>query len=84
MTTPITDGLSTIVPQRALLPIESHAEYAVDGLSPMAVVVPDERQQVAEVMRWAEENGVTVFPRGGGTKLALGNSPESVGLVLDL
>ena len=84
MTTSITDGLSAIVPQRALPPSVQHAEYAVDGLSPMAVVVPEDRQQVAEVMRWAAENGVTVFPRGGGTKLALGNPPDSVGLALDL
>ena len=84
MTASITDGLSAIVPQRALLPSASHAQYAVDGLLPMAVVVPDDRQQVAEVMRWAAENGVTVFPRGGGTKLALGNLPDGMGLVLDM
>ena len=84
MTTSIADGLRQIVPQRALPPSAKHAEYAIDGLSPMAVVVPEDREQVAEVMRWAAENGVTVFPRGGGTKLALGNLPESVGLALDL
>ncbi len=84
MTSSIADSLSGIVPLRALPPSARHAEYAVDGLSPMAVVVPDDRRQVAEVMRWASENGVTVFPRGGGTKLALGNPPESVGLALDL
>ena len=84
MTTSIADSLSQIVPQRTLQPSAAHAEYAVDGLSPMGVVVPDDRQQVAEVMRWAAENGVTVFPRGGGTKLALGNPPDSVGLVMDL
>ena len=50
----------------------------------MGVVVPEERGQVADVMRWAAENEVTVFPRGGGTKMGLGNPPESVGLVLDL
>ena len=83
MTTSIADGLSGIVPQRALLPSARHSEYAVDGLSPMGVVAPEDRQQVAEVMRWAAENGITVFPRGGGTKLALGNPPESVELVLD-
>ena len=84
MTASIADGLSGIVPQRALLPSERHPDYAVDGLSPMAVVVPEDRRQVAEVMRWAAENGVTVFPLGGSTKLALGNPPESVGLALDL
>ena len=84
MTSSIADSLSGIVPSSALLYPAAHAEYAIDGLSPMAVVVPDDRRQVAEVVRWASENGVTVFPRGGGTKLALGNPPESVGLALDL
>ena len=84
MTTSIADDLSRIVPERALPPAYLHAEYAVDGLSPMAVVVPEDREQVADVMRWASESGVTVYPRGGGTKIALGNPPDSVGLVLDL
>ena len=84
MTTSIADGLSAIVPQRCLMPSAKHSEYVVDGILPMAVVVPEDRRQVAEVMRWSAENGVTVFPRGGGTKLSLGNPPESMGLALDL
>lgn len=84
MTASIADRLRAIVPQRALPPDDRRAEYAIDGLLPMAVVVPDDRQQVADVIRWAAENGVAVFPRGGGTKLALGNSPEAPGLALDL
>ena len=84
MTTSIADGLSSILPQRAFPPSERYGEYAIDGLTPQGVVVPEDRQQVAEVMRWAAANRVPVFPRGGGTKLALGNLPESVGLALDL
>ncbi len=84
MTTSIADGLSSILPQRAFPSSEKYDGYAIDGLSPMGVVMPEDRHQVAEVMRWAAANGVTVFPRGGGTKLALGNLPESVGLALDL
>ena len=84
MTTSIADSLSDIVPRIALLPSARHAGYAIDGITPMAVAVPDDRQQVAEIVRWATENEVTVFPRGGGTKLALGNPPENAGLALDL
>ena len=84
MTTPYFDELSRIVPEGALPPPFVHSEYAIDGLSPMAVVVPEDRRQVADVMSWAAESGVPVFPRGGGTKTALGNPPDSVGLVLDL
>lgn len=84
MTTSYAYELSRIVPPGALPPAYVHSEYAIDGLSPMAVVVPEERSQVIDVMRWAAENGVTVFPRGGGTKTALGNPPDSVGVVVDL
>ena len=84
MTTPYADELSRIVPQASLPPAYVHSEYAIDGLSPMAVVVPEDREQVAGVVRWAAASGVPVFPRGGGTKTILGNPPDSVGLVLDL
>ena len=84
MTTPFPDGLDQLIPPNALPPHTLHSEYAVDGLSPMAVAVPENRRQAADVMRWAADNRVTVFPRGGGTKLGLGNPPETVGLVLDL
>ncbi len=84
MTTPYADELSQIVPRTSLPPSNVHAEYAIDGHSPMTVVVPEDRDQVASVIRWAAAGGVTVFPRGGGTKIALGNPPDAVGLVLDL
>ena len=84
MTSSSLDGLSGIVPQRALPSTSSHADYAIDEILPSGVVVPEDRGQLAKVMRWAAENRVTVFPRGGGTKLALGNPPENLGMVLDL
>jgi len=84
LATPYGNEMRRILPPDALPPAELHAGYAVDGLSPMAVAVPESRAQAAEVMRWAAESGVSVFPRGGGTKTALGNPPDSVGLVLDL
>ena len=84
LTIPYADELSRIVPEGSIPPSYVHSEYSIDGLSPMAVVVPEDREQVASLMRWAAENGVPVFPRGGGTKTALGNPPESVGLVVDL
>ena len=83
MTTSIADGLSGIVPAaRCYLLLRT----------PSMLLTRDahgrsgsrRRQQVAGVMRWASENGVTVFPWGGGTKLALGNLPDGVGLVLDM
>ena len=68
MGTWIADGLSQIVPYRTLPPSVRHAEYAVDGLSPMGVVVPEDREQVVEVMRWASENGRRCFRGAAGRR----------------
>ncbi len=84
MLTPYSQDLSRVVPQETLPHSNAHSGYAIDGLTPMTVVSPENRLQVADVMRWAAESRVTVFPWGGGTKTALGNPPDSVGLVLDL
>lgn len=59
-------------------------DYAVDGLTPQAVVQPDTREAISEVLRWAASEGLAVMPRGGGTQLSLGNLPRRVDLVLDL
>ena len=84
MTASFPDGLERVLPAGGLVAAGGQAAYAVDGLSPMAVAVPGDRRQVGEVMRWAADNRVTIFPRGGGVMLGLGNPPGRVGLVLDL
>ena len=84
MTASFPDGLERALPAGGLVAAGGQAAYAVDGLSPMAVALPSDRRQVGEVMRWAADNRVTVFPRGGGVMLGLGNPPGRVGLVLDL
>jgi glycolate oxidase FAD binding subunit len=58
--------------------------YAIDGLVPKAVVQPADADGVARVLRWASAQGRAVVPRGGGTRLCLGNIPARVDLVLDL
>ncbi len=58
--------------------------YAVDGVAPQVVARPGDRRGVAELLRWASANGVTVFPRGGGVFSRLGNVPSRVDVVLDL
>ena len=59
-------------------------DYVIDGQAPDAVVQPQDRQQVAEVVRWAQQENVAVFPRGGGVHVSLGNPPGKRGVVLDL
>ncbi len=67
-----------------LLPPERLPAYAVDGQAPRWVAQPASRQEVAQVLQWASAEGLAVCPRGGGTQMALGNSPRRVDLVLDL
>ncbi len=59
-------------------------DYAIDGQAPDGVVRPESRQQVAEVVRWARQENVALFPRGGGVHVPLGSPPGRRGVVLDL
>ena len=57
---------------------------AVDGVVPALVARPSSTEQVGEVMRAAAAHGLTVVPRGGGTKMSWGLPPVSTDLLLDL
>ena len=57
---------------------------AVDGVVPRIVAAPTTTEEVAAVMRAAAEDGLTVVPRGAGTKLTWGNPPSRVDVVIDL
>ncbi len=56
----------------------------VDGVVPGLVARPADTDQVAEVLRAATAHGLTVVPRGGGTKLSWGAPPRSVDVLLDV
>lgn len=68
----------------AVIAGEATAGYAVDGLAPQVVVRPGSIQQVAEVMRLAQEAGAAVIPWGGGTMMHLGNPPARYDIALVL
>ena len=56
----------------------------VDGVSPGVVARPADTGQVAEVLRAAAAHGLSVVPRGRGTKLAWGTAPTSADVLLDV
>lgn len=60
------------------------ARFAVDGAEPLAVVSPSSEDALSEVVAAADGDGVAVFPRGGGTRTALGGVPSRAGIVADL
>ena len=81
LTSDITDQLTNLLGPDSVLAAEG---YAVDGVVPQAGARPADRQGVAELLRWASANGVTVFPFGGGVFTRLGNVPSRVDVALDL
>lgn len=54
----------------------------VDGVAPATVVEPATAEDLAKVLACANPTGLTVIPRGGGTKLDWGNPPRHADLVL--
>src|SRR5207248_7339394 len=63
--------------------------YEADALTlerhiPDVVVLPRSSDEVAALMRWARAHDVPVTPRGAGTGLAGGATPELGGIVLSV
>ena len=82
------DGLATslqsVVGEAYLLTDDAAAPYAVDDVLPSLVALPENEDQVADVLRLADEHDAAVFPRGGGSHLRLGATPEHVDVVLSV
>ncbi len=57
---------------------------AVDGAPAGLVARPADTEQVAGVLRAAAAHGLSVVPRGHGTKLTWGTAPTSADVLLDL
>jgi glycolate oxidase FAD binding subunit len=73
-------ALSALVGESALSP--AGPEDAVRGLRPAVRALPANEDEVARVLRFADEAGLAVLPRGGGTKMGWGNPPRRADLVL--
>jgi len=58
------------------------AADAVAGAQPKLVIEPGTEKELANVLWLSNYAGMAVIPRGGGTKLAWGNSPASADLIL--
>jgi glycolate oxidase FAD binding subunit len=58
------------------------AQYAVDGVVPKAVVFPKDTRMVAAVVQCACRGNLAMVPWGSGTKMAMGNPPKRLDLVV--
>jgi glycolate oxidase FAD binding subunit len=75
--------------ESALAQIAPHTHPAgagdvVAGAQPSLVVEPETEEQVAAVLRYANDAGLAVIPRGGGSQLALGAPPQRADIILSL
>ncbi len=86
----IVEALRGVVPGEGVIAAEDELRaYECDGLSayravPMAVVLPETTQQVAEVLQLCDRERIKVVPRGAGTSLSGGALPLTDGIVLGL
>ena len=77
-------ALESILGEEQVFQREEAASYAVDGLVPQAVAMPESVEQVAEVTALAHREKAAVIPWGGGTAMGLGNTPRRYDIALCL
>jgi len=86
----IVEELRRIVPGDGVIASEAERRvYESDGLTayrqlPLVVVLPSTVDQVAAVLRFSEQMGVKVVPRGAGTSLSGGALPLADGVLLGM
>src|SRR5881396_3883090 len=84
------DELRAVVGDDGVLASEAaRFTYEADALVmekhlPDVVVLPRSTDEVAALVRWARAHGLPITPRGAGTGLAGGATPERGGIVLSL
>jgi glycolate oxidase FAD binding subunit len=61
---------------------EATAEDAIEGVKPSLVVEPGSVEETSELMKLAAREGLAVAPRGGKTKMHLGDPPRELDLIL--
>jgi glycolate oxidase FAD binding subunit len=73
---------------RAILPPDSiraaTADDAIRAVQPRLVLEPADEQQLAAVLRLANEASLAVVARGGGSKLSWGNPPSRADVILSI
>lgn len=66
--------------------ISDHNElrnYAVDGVLPRLTILPETIEQVSQAVALANQLGLTVIIRGGGSRLNLGGIPDTFDILLE-
>ncbi|QQP92565.1 FAD-binding protein [Skermanella sp. TT6] len=86
----IVNALRAIVPgEGVIVERDEMRVYETDALTayrqlPMVVVLPTTTEQVSQVLKYCNELGIKVVPRGAGTSLSGGALPLADGIILGL
>ncbi len=86
----IVGALRRIVPGEGVIASEPERRaYESDGLTayrqlPLVVVLPSRVEEVAAILRYCQEMGVKIVPRGAGTSLSGGALPLADGVLLGM
>jgi glycolate oxidase len=86
----IVQALRAIVPGEGVIDdVESMRPFECDALSayrqlPLVVVLPETVEQVSRILRYCQDAGVKVVPRGAGTSLSGGSMPVGDAILLGL
>ena len=82
--------LGRMVPEDNIIVDEDQLRaYECDGLSayrqlPLTVVLPETTEQVSRILKYCQDDGVKIVPRGAGTSLSGGSLPLADAITLGL
>jgi len=85
----IVAALKKIVPDGVVADPSGLATFDSDALSayhqmPLVCVLPSNREQVSAILKYAQEQGVPIVPRGAGTSLSGGALPREDGILIGM
>jgi glycolate oxidase FAD binding subunit len=63
--------------------LDALRNYNVDGLIPRFVVTPTTIEQVAQTVALANQQGLSLLARGGGSRINVGGMPEQIDVLLE-
>lgn len=78
----LAEDLTRIVGNEGVLNESSLQYYAIDGVEPAAVVLPTSVEQIAEIVRFANAEKLSLVAAGGFTQQTTGRTPERVDILL--
>jgi len=56
--------------------------YALDGKKPNVIVYPGTIDEVSKIVSYANQQHLTIIPRGSGTKMGMGGIPKKIDIIL--